>query len=39
MEPENCCNNEDSSKNMMKGVDYGSYEKPRQFILGVNISF
>lgn len=25
--------------NMMKGIDYGSYGMPRQFILGVNISF
>ena len=39
LDPEVRSNNEDSSKDMMKGIDYGSYGMPRQFILGVNISF
>ena len=39
LDPEVRSNNEDSSNDMMKGIDYGSYGMPRQFILGVNISF
>lgn len=39
LDPEVRSNNGDSSNDMMKGIDYGSYGMPRQFILGVNVSF
>ena len=32
LDPEVRSNNEDSSNDMMKGIDYGSYGMPRQFI-------
>ena len=31
--------NEDSSNDMMKGIDFGAYGMPRQFIIGLNLTF
>ncbi len=39
LDPEVRSNNGDSSNDLMKGVDYGSYGMPRQYLFGVNIDF
>ena len=39
LDPEVRSNNGDSSNDMMKGVDYGSYGMPKQYLIGLNVEF
>ena len=39
LDPEVRSNNGDLSNDMMKGIDYGAYGMPRQYLFGVNIDF
>lgn len=39
LDPEVRSNNGDSSNDMMKGIDYGSYGMPKQYLIGLNVEF
>ena len=39
LDPEVRSNNGDSSNDMMKGIDYGSYGMPKQYLVGLNVEF
>ena len=39
LDPEVRSNNGDLSNDMMKGIDYGGYGMPRQYLFGVNVDF
>ena len=39
LDPEVRSNNGDNSNDMMKGIDYGSYGMPKQYLIGLNVEF